>query len=223
MLKLYPITLAGNTKGGFPLWIERLGKIDLDGLRRLRDSTRKLIRHNIFMYEYVYNLLLDPTDPVRKIFLILDLEGAYLSNLVGDAWDYLKTILLIGSQHYPDFTIKTFIVNAPRSLYFTYRLLGPFISTQTKAKVKIVRDKLTMQRLLLEHFAPENLPVCYGGADRTPLNEHNNHIELLKFVDELNGCRKNGVVSPEVVTPVAAKRLSECVGSSNSSCGLVVR
>jgi hypothetical protein len=178
----YPTCIGKRTKKGHHLWIEQLGKIDLKGLKRRGISATHLLRHFAFMNEYVWRVLDRRED--GRMTSIVDLEGVRLLDAVGDVWDFLRRLLAMQGAHYPQRTDKIFIVNAPRSLAFIWRIISPMISESTREKISIVRDKKEMARLLLSEVDADALPAVYGGRDHDPVEKIRFTVEMGEYVRE---------------------------------------
>lgn len=157
---------------GRPIYIERLGKLDIKALYAITTVERQLQR---LVYEYE-RCLTDrfPTcsravgHPVETSCTILDLQGVSLTNFYR-VKDYVMAAASIGQDRYPETMGKFYIINAPWAFSSVWGLIKPWLDPVTVAKIDILGS--SYKDKLLEQIPKENLPkdlggecVCQGGC-----------------------------------------------------------
>lgn len=160
----YPQFYHKTDKDGRPLYIEKLGKIDLAKLRTITTDERML---ESLVVEY--EKLADPRLPacsrksgylLETCCTIFDAKGVGLSN-VGQVYGYLQRASAISQNHYPERLGKLYIINAPWGFSGAFAVVKRFLDPVTVAKINILGSGY--QKELLAQIPKENLPSEYGG------------------------------------------------------------
>ena len=187
--KHYPHYFCGRGKQGNLIYIERAGGVDMEKLRAEGCSVDVLIRHYIFITQYMWNVLDDRE--LAKSISIFDVEGIGIADCVGDAMDFIKKAMAMVQEHYPETCFMIFIVNAPSIFSWVWKLIKPMVNEATQEKVHILKkSELPSIRNYVDEDA---LPVEYGGTLMFGDGEfessrfhHPMEMELAHYVDELN-------------------------------------
>ncbi len=149
---------------GRPLYIERLGYLNIKELYRITSQERQLQRL-VYEYEKNYNERLPACSkacghPVETSCTILDLWNVSLSNFY-QVKDYVMSASSIGQNRYPESMGKFYIINAPWAFSAVWRIIKPWLDEVTVSKIDIIgsdyKDKLLAQ------IPAENLPKDFGG------------------------------------------------------------
>lgn len=167
--KYYPQYYHKMDKDGRPIYVERLGKLDIKALYALTTQERQLQRL-VVEYERFLRSRLPACSaaighPVETSCTILDLASVSLSNFYR-VKDYVMAASAIGQDRYPETMGKFFIINAPWAFGAVWSLIKPWLDEATVAKIDILgsgyKDKL------LEQIPRENLPKEFGGLCDCP-------------------------------------------------------
>lgn len=157
------------SQDGRPIYIERLGKLDIKALYAITTTERQLKR---LVWEYERCL----TDrfpacskaighPVETSCTILDLSGVSLSNFYR-VKDYVMAASSIGQDRYPETMGKFYIINAPWAFTAIWSAIKGWLDEVTVSKIDIIgtsyKDKL------LQQIPAENLPKDLGGTCSCP-------------------------------------------------------
>ncbi|EIW81944.1 hypothetical protein CONPUDRAFT_54796 [Coniophora puteana RWD-64-598 SS2] len=162
--KYYPQYYHKMDKEGRPIYIERLGKLDIKELYKATDIDRQLKRL-VLEYEKFLHERLPATSravghPVETSCTILDLGGVSLTNFYR-VKDYVFKASSIGQDRYPECMGKFYIINAPWAFSGVWSLIKPWLDEVTVSKIEILggsyKDKLLAQ------IPAENLPAEFGG------------------------------------------------------------
>ncbi|KAI0368472.1 hypothetical protein BV20DRAFT_969298 [Pilatotrama ljubarskyi] len=167
--KYYPQYYHKTDKEGRPLYIERLGLLDIKALYAITTPERQLQRL-VYEYEKFLRERLPACSravghPVETSCTILDLANVSLSNFYR-VKDYVMAAASIGQDRYPETMGKFFIINAPWAFSTVWTFIKPWLDEATVAKIDILgsnyKDKLLAQ------IPAENLPKEFGGTCQCP-------------------------------------------------------
>lgn len=165
--KYYPQYYHKTDKDGRPIYIERLGKLDIAALYSLTTQERQLKRF-VLEYERFLSERLPASSkaighPVETSCTILDLQGVSITNFY-KVRDYVFQTAKIGQDRYPECMGKFYIINAPWAFSTVWMIIKPWLDEVTVSKIDILgsnyKDKLLAQ------IPAENLPADLGGKCR---------------------------------------------------------
>jgi len=163
--KYYPQYYHKNDKDGRPIYIERLGQLDIKALYAITTQDR-LLKRLICEYERSTRERMPASaravgHPVETFCTILDLGGVSLSNFYR-VKDYVSEASKIGQDRYPEIMGRFYIINAPWAFSAVWTMIKPWLDEVTVSKIEILgsayKDKLLAQ------IPAENLPKEFGGA-----------------------------------------------------------
>jgi len=163
--KYYPQYYHKMDKDGRPIYIERLGLLDIKSLYAITTQERQLQRL-VYEYEKFISERLPACasavgHPVETSCTILDLQNVSLANFYR-VKDYVMQTAGIGQDRYPECMGKFYIINAPWAFSAVWAIIKPWLDEVTVKKIDIIgsgyKDKL------LEQILPENLPSIFGGT-----------------------------------------------------------
>ncbi|KAG8964816.1 cytosolic factor, phosphatidylinositol/phosphatidylcholine transfer protein [Tulasnella sp. 408] len=164
VMKYYPQYYHKTDKDGRPVYIEQLGKLDIEALYKVTTQDR-LLKRLISQYEQFLHERLPATSkvvghPVETSCTILDLGGVSLLQFY-KVKDYVNQASAIGQNYYPECMGKFYIINAPWGFASVWSLIKPWLDEVTVAKIEVLggsyKDKL------LQQIPKENLPKEFGG------------------------------------------------------------
>ncbi|KAF7316999.1 CRAL-TRIO domain-containing protein [Mycena chlorophos] len=162
--KYYPQYYHKNDKDGRPIYIERLGQLDLKALYAVTTQERQ-VKRLVFEYEKFITERLPACSraaghPVETSCTILDLHNVSLSNFYR-VKDYVMEASNIGQNYYPETMGKFYVINAPWAFSAVFSIIKPWLDEVTVKKIDIIgsgyKDKLLAQ------IGAENLPKEFGG------------------------------------------------------------
>ncbi|KAG1731968.1 CRAL-TRIO domain-containing protein [Suillus paluster] len=144
----YPQYYHKMDKDGRPLYIERLGKLNVQALYGIT-SKERLLKRLILEYERFLTERLPACSaaighPVETVCTILDLKGVSLSAFY-QVKEYVNDASKIGQDRYPECMGKFYIINAPWG-FSAIEILGS-----------------SYQQKLLQDIRAEDLPADLGG------------------------------------------------------------
>jgi len=158
-----------TTKAGVPVYIERLGKLDVPQLYTVTTQDR-LLRWHVFAYEEMLLRKLPACtkakgERVVQSLTILDLEGCSMSDLLDrDNHKFLGAITSIDQDNYPEMLHRMFIINAPSLFSMAWSVIKRFLDPKTREKISIHGHGPSSYMEELEEFvAKDQLPRFLGG------------------------------------------------------------
>jgi hypothetical protein len=181
MRQYYPQFYHKTDKMGRTVYIEQLGKLDVNELLQVTTTERLMTRH-IREYEKFtrYRLAACTAKQGTNIengFTILDLKGVPLSQF-NSVRKLINQLTSISSNYYPETLGKMFVINAPTLFTAIWSVLKGMLDENTVAKIHILGSSYSKQ--LLEHVDAKNLPKflggeceCPGGCDRSDVGPWN--------------------------------------------------
>jgi len=163
--KYYPQYYHKMDKDGRPIYIERLGKLDIKALYAITTQERQLQRL-VWEYEKFLNERLPACSkavghPVETSCTILDLNNVSLSNFYR-VKDYVMAAASIGQDRYPECMGKFYIINAPWAFSTVWSFIKPWLDEVTVAKIDILGS--SYKEKLLAQISADNLPKELGGS-----------------------------------------------------------
>jgi hypothetical protein len=162
----YTLFVHTNTlQDGRPVYIEKLGKIDLNALYKITTGDR-MLQNLVVEYEKVA----DPRLPacsrkagklLETCCTIMDLKGVGISR-VSSVYGYLRQASAISQDHYPERLGKLYLINAPWGFSGVWSVVKGFLDPVTVNKIHILGA--SYQSELLSQVPSENLPIEFGGT-----------------------------------------------------------
>ncbi|KAG6849748.1 hypothetical protein H0H93_005546 [Arthromyces matolae] len=167
--KYYPQYYHKTDKEGRPIYIERLGLLNIDALYKITTQER-LVKRLVQEYEKFQIQRLPASckamgHPVETSCTILDLQNVSLTSFVR-VKDYVFQASSIGQNRYPECMGKFYIINAPWTFSTVWRVIKPWLDEVTVSKVDILGSNY--KETLLKQIPAENLPKEFGGSCSCP-------------------------------------------------------
>ncbi len=161
----YPHLYFRTDKLGRPIYIERVGKMNLDKLLNIL-SVEKIEQHFIQDYERLLNEIFPACseakgERVYNTCYIMDMKGAASKMMSSKVTDMLKMISKIGQDNYPEILGQMFIINVPLFFYGVWNIVKHFVDEKTRKKITILGGNFKKE--LLEVIDEKNLPDFLGG------------------------------------------------------------
>jgi len=162
--KYYPQYYHKTDKDGRPIYVERLGLLDIKALYAVTTQERQLKRL-VYEYEKFIKDRLPACSkvvghPVETSCTILDLQDVSISNFYR-VKDYVMQAASIGQDRYPECMGKFYIINAPWTFSAAWGVIKPWLDEVTVAKINILGTGY--KDVLLKQIDEENLPGVFGG------------------------------------------------------------
>ncbi|KAG6906973.1 hypothetical protein DXG01_011170 [Tephrocybe rancida] len=167
--KYYPQYYHKTDKDGRPIYIEVLGKLDIEALYSVTTPDRQ-IKRLICEYEKSAKYRFPACSkefghPVETSCTILDLYNVSLSKFYR-VKDYVMEASKISSDKYPETMGKFYIINAPWAFSAVWSVVKPWLDPVTVAKINILGS--SYQDELFKQIPRQNLPKQFGGVCECP-------------------------------------------------------
>ncbi|KAJ1308432.1 hypothetical protein OPQ81_004137 [Rhizoctonia solani] len=175
--QLYPRFYHKTDKDGRPVYIERIGLLQVDALDKKDEKDDKtmeqqqlenlVLEYERFLYERLPACSAAVGKPVETSCTILDLKDASLGNFYKVS-GYIQKASKIGQDYYPETMGKFYIVNAPLLFRGVWFAVKGWLDAVTVEKITILGGESQYVPKLLEQIPAENLPSYLGGTCNCP-------------------------------------------------------
>ncbi|PYI07469.1 hypothetical protein BO78DRAFT_396335 [Aspergillus sclerotiicarbonarius CBS 121057] len=165
VFQYYPQYYHKTDKDGRPVYIEKLGKIDLNAMYKITTAER-MLQNLVTEYEK----LADPRLPacsrkagklLETCCTIMDLKGVGITS-VPSVYGYVKQASAISQNYYPERLGKLYLINAPWGFSSVFNVVKGFLDPVTVNKIHVLGSNYKKE--LLAQVPAENLPVEFGGS-----------------------------------------------------------
>ncbi|KAI9708490.1 MAG: cytosolic factor, phosphatidylinositol/phosphatidylcholine transfer protein [Bogoriella megaspora] len=165
VFEYYPQYYHKTDKDGRPVYIEQLGKIDLNAMYKITTADR-MLQNLVTEYEK----LADPRLPacsrkagqlLETCCTIMDLKGVGLTK-INSVYSYVKQASTISQNYYPERLGKLYLINAPWGFSSVFSVVKGFLDPVTVNKIHVLGSGYKSE--LLSQVPEENLPEEFGGT-----------------------------------------------------------
>lgn len=185
--KYYPRLYYKTDNFGRPVYIERIGKVNITKLWQ-STTVDRIMENHIYEYEKLIRYRLKAASAskgslVSKTVTILDMAGVSLSGF-SSVFSLISKVSAIAQDYYPEIlglpTLtpgRMFIVNAPYLFYAVWSMCSPLLNEVTVKKISILGSNYLSELKVLIKI--ENIPDFLGGnavedwdnVDKGPWND----------------------------------------------------
>ncbi|KAL2348151.1 hypothetical protein Fmac_002151 [Flemingia macrophylla] len=216
--KCYPHGYHGVDRYGRPVYIERLGMVDLNKLGEITTFER-FIKYHVSEQEKTLKIRYPACSLAAKKHIasttsILDVNGVGMSNFSKPARYLFTEIQKIDSCYYPETLNRLFIINAGSGFKMLWKAVKAFLDARTVSKIQVLGSNYLS--VLLEAVDSSNLPTFMGGnckcsyyggclmSDRGPWKNPDllDMIQIVNLKEEIDGnCEDGDMASEDSSTP----------------------
>jgi len=182
---IIPYAYHNTDKEGRPLYIEKTGMIATAALADSKIvNPQHLLRSHIYGVEMLQKAMHEESlkrgTRVNGITTILDMNGLGFHHR--GCMMTLKECMDFDQKYYPEYLGKLYVINTPWVTPYLYQAVQVFLDEVTKSRIQIVSGNPS--EFLLQHIAPENLPIEYGGTCDGTACRHGGH----EGISPVKGC-----------------------------------
>ncbi|KAK6937648.1 CRAL/TRIO, N-terminal domain [Dillenia turbinata] len=164
--RYYPHGYHGVDKGGRPVYIERLGKVEPTKLMNATTVDR-FLKYHVQGFEKAFREKFPACSVAAKRHIystttILDVLGVNWMIFGKVAHDLVMKMQKIDGDNYPETLHQMFIVNAGSGFKLLWNTAKSFLDPRTTAKIHVLGNKF--RNKLLEVIDSSQLPDFLGGA-----------------------------------------------------------
>lgn len=168
--RFYPHGYHGVDKGGRPVYIERLGKIEPSKLMSVTTVDR-FLKYHVQGFEKVFTDRFPACSVAAKRHIdssttILDVQGLNWVSFGKVAHDLVMRMQKIDGDNYPETLHQMFIVNAGSGFKLLWNTAKGFLDPKTTAKIHVLGNRYRSK--LLEVIDSSQLPDFLGGSCSCP-------------------------------------------------------
>uniref|UniRef100_A0A158Q8A3 CRAL-TRIO domain-containing protein n=1 Tax=Elaeophora elaphi TaxID=1147741 RepID=A0A158Q8A3_9BILA len=186
--QFFPGCWHHNDKEGRPVFVLRLGKLDMKGLLRtcgmetIMKFTLSVVEQGLIKTAKATKIL---GAPISTWTLLVDLEGLSMRHLWRPGIQALLRIIEVAEAHYPETMGLVLIARAPRVFPVLWTLISPFIDENTRKKFMINAGEPVISELR-KYIEEQYIPEFLGGTCSCMAPE-GGHIpkSLYKSVEEV--------------------------------------
>ncbi|XP_057794117.1 phosphatidylinositol/phosphatidylcholine transfer protein SFH6-like isoform X2 [Salvia miltiorrhiza] len=162
----YPHGYHGVDKDGRPVYIERLGMIDVDMLLQVTNVDR-FVKYQVQEFEKSLAIRFPACSVAANKHIdtsttILDVQGLNLMSLTGPVVEFIKVVQKVDNDNYPETLSRMFIINAGPGFRMIWNVVKPILDPETTSKIQVLGSNY--QRKLLEVIDGSELPEFFGGC-----------------------------------------------------------
>eukprot|EP01137_Pigoraptor_chileana_P034755 Opistho-2@27774 len=154
-------------KEGRPVFIMRLGQIDIKGIVRSageRSVLKQMIKFNEEAMKNIDTATENSGKPILDCTCLVDLEGLSLRHLWRPGLSLIQKMIQIDSNNYPETMSRLVIVRAPRIFPVVWSIVRNVFDERTRNKIVICGDDY---RDVINELIPEaHVPDFLGGKHR---------------------------------------------------------
>ncbi|CAN1748180.1 Phosphatidylinositol/phosphatidylcholine transfer protein SFH11, partial [Linum perenne] len=164
--KYYPNGFHGVDRVGRPVYIERLGMVDTNGLLEVTTLDR-LVKYHIFEQEKTMNLRYPACSIVAKTHIasttsILDVKGVVSNKVRNFALFEIFLLMMMWKWSMKQTLHRLYIVNAGSGFRMLWKVLKPFLDVRTLKKIYLLGADIKVD--FWWDFGDSNLPSFLGGS-----------------------------------------------------------
>ncbi len=203
--RFYPSAFHGFDKTGAIVYYERLGGIDIEGLKAQGVTQELLGWHYMWQMEYLWTKISPSYD--GRVTIILDMKGVHVSDIKREVSNFIRATVSMLERHYPARSDCIIIVNVPWWFDVIWKLVKPLLSEGTRRKINPC-DKSRVQGALLKIVDEDQLPKEYGGSSTHEFYQHPMEMDMRQHV--LKIISKNGLREIDEIAMKCNVQQSKC-------------
>ena len=156
--RIFPVYIPGRDVSNNIVVIQRVGMIDLEFGKHNNITGDDLLFHYVYLVEYCWNIL-EPGPPDGVMTTVMDLKNVRLKTFRdAEIRNFLIKFVKTMSDHYPQRSHKTLIINAPSWVNMAYRVVKPILRESTKKKITLYSGGPAQDKALIDILGKDIVP-----------------------------------------------------------------
>ncbi len=185
MKRIFPVYIPGRDLSNNIVVVQRPGIIDYDLAHKNNVTGDDTLMHYVYICEYCWNLL-EPGPPDGVMTTVMDLKNINFSTFMDQEQRYfLKKFVQMMSDHYPQRSYKTLIINAPSWVNMAFKLVKPILRESTKKKITIFNGGKEQDKILIETLGRDAVPLELLEDPKAVGERQDNHGAISKIDEDL--------------------------------------
>eukprot|EP00968_Pinguiococcus_pyrenoidosus_P005440 scaffold349_cov244-Pinguiococcus_pyrenoidosus.AAC.2 len=173
VVEMFPSFVYGHDKDGQSLMFRHYGKFEiwkilehttLDNLLRLH------VWENEQALQGMRQFARDSGNSIETFCAVVDAEGWRLGLATSDAMRYIKGMVNVDSDHYPERLGRMILINLPSMLLTVWSVIKRWLPPRTQDKIQLLGSRKDWEPVLRRYIDDKYIPEIYGGTG--PNNEH---------------------------------------------------
>lgn len=154
----FPVYIPGRDASNNIIVIQRVGMIDFEFGKLNGITGDDLLLHYVYLVEYCWNIL-EPGPPDGVMTTVMDLKNVRFTTFRdAEIRNFLKKFVKTMSDHYPQRSHKTLIINAPSWVNMAYKAVKPLLRESTKKKITLFSGGSAQDKALIDILGKDVVP-----------------------------------------------------------------
>ena len=156
--RIFPVYIPGRDLSNHIIVVQRVGMIDFDVAHHNNATGDDLLMHYVYVCEYCWNIL-EPGPPDGVMTTVMDLKNVHFSTFRdAEIRNFMKKFVKMMSDHYPQRSHKTLIINAPTWANMAFKVVKPLLRESTKKKITLLNGGKAQDKALIEILGKDSVP-----------------------------------------------------------------
>ncbi|CEM11680.1 unnamed protein product [Vitrella brassicaformis CCMP3155] len=168
--KFYPHGYHGVAKDGRPIYVERIGSIDVASLLE-NCNFERLLEYWVQDYEKLLEVRFPACSVksgkrISQSLTVLDLSGLGLRHFGTQTRTIVKKLTGVCQDYYPESLGNMIIVNTPTVFNVIWQFVKPLLDEKTVKKIQLCGDIKSFKPILSQFADDDQLPDFLGGTNK---------------------------------------------------------
>lgn len=157
--KIFPVFILGRDEKDNVVIIQRPGLIDFSYGKPFGFSRNHLLMHYVYMCEYLWNILENNSNSSGVMTTIIDMKNIGWSTFSNkDKRQFVMNFVSMMSEHYPQRSFKTLIINVPQWSNIPWQAVRPILRESTRKKIQLLSSSKRQDAVLRSVLGENNVP-----------------------------------------------------------------
>eukprot|EP00939_MAST-03C_sp_MAST-3C-sp1_P003232 g3232.t1 len=171
VFRRHPILISGHDRDGRVCVFKYMGKKTVFKAMMKQCPLDSLLRFHIHTTEHTMYAMGKQSRKLgrnmEKMRVVVDCSGFHMGLFGSAAVRFLSFVAKTDQSYYIERLHSVFVINAPWSLTFAWRVVAKWVDDATKEKVKIMGDEKEWAPILRQYIDDDQIPRYYGGSNKS--------------------------------------------------------